>query len=312
MTTYLSFLAIGHSRRLASVNTAFQEVSKNLWITTYGGTLGTLGWFSNLDANYRFPLKPSFSLFPVLYPHWFSSISPFYFHFIYFFIYCVHACTHIPWHNKMSEESFLSPDHVCDFWGLNSDCQAWWQVPLLREPSCPFLRFVFSYSSGLSCMPSWNIPSLIFFPLAHHFWQALKLFCEHACLGSSLVLTPLAACPFDGTKPLVTGSFFTQQVLRKCFLLTKHGSDTWREECKHELSQSLSALWLVRRRWDLRVTGMLGRPVEVSYIWVTDMRRSNMRRAKQTKWPKPMKRSVDVSYWDMEEVLLRLKMEGLS
>lgn len=152
MTTYLSFLAVVHSWRLAPVNTAFQEVSKSLWISTYSGTLGPLGWFSNLDANYRFPFKPSFSLFPVLYPHWFFSIFPFYFHLISFF-YCMHACTHIPWSNKMSEESFLSPDRVCDFWGLNTDWQAWWQVPLLTEPSCPFLRFVFSYSSGLSCSP---------------------------------------------------------------------------------------------------------------------------------------------------------------
>lgn len=83
MTTYLSFLAIVHSCSLASVSTAFQEVSKNLWITTYSGTLGTLGWFSN------------FSLFPVLYPHWFSSIFPFYFHFIYFlFIVWMHAHTY--------------------------------------------------------------------------------------------------------------------------------------------------------------------------------------------------------------------------
>lgn len=215
---------------------------------------------------------------------------------------------------KCSEESFLSPDRVCDFWGLNSDWQAWWQVPLLTEPSCPFLRFVFSYSSGLSCSPPETSHLWFFVPLAHPFWQALRLFCEHACLGSSLVLIPSLLVPLMELNPwsLV---HFTQQVLRKCFLLTKHGSDTWREECKHELSQSLSApwghsldaVWLVRRRWDLRVTGMLGRPLEVSYIWVTDMRRT-----KQTKWPKPMKWSVDVSYWDMEEVLPRLKMEGLS
>lgn len=126
--------------------------------------------------------------------------------FIFLFIVCMHA--HI-YHGtiKCSEESFLSPDCVCDFWGLNSDWQAWWQVPLLTEPSYPFLRFVFSYSSGLSCSPPETSHFWFFVPLAHPFWQALRLFCEHACLGSSLVLIPLTACPFDGTKPLVTGSF---------------------------------------------------------------------------------------------------------
>lgn len=151
MTTYLSFLAIVHSCSLASVNTALQEVSKNLnhhiqWYPRYLRLIQQLGC----------QLQISLQTFLFIVPGSVSSLIFFYFPFLFsfhlFFIYCVNACTHIPWYNKISEESFLSPDHVCDFWGLNSDCQVWW--PLLTEPSCPFLRFVFSYSSGLSCMPS--------------------------------------------------------------------------------------------------------------------------------------------------------------
>lgn len=140
MTTYLSFLAIVHSCRLASVNTAFQEVSKNLWITTY------IQWYPRylrLIQQLRCQLQISPQTFLFIVPGTVSSLILFHFPFLFsfhlfFFIYCVHACTHIPWHNKMSEGSFLSLDHVCDFWGLNSDCQAWWQVPLLREPPTLF------------------------------------------------------------------------------------------------------------------------------------------------------------------------------